>query len=393
MSFMAGASIDRPVAVVGASVAGLFAAYHLARGGAPVRVYEARPTFELIPRTLIVTPAWLRLLDFDPSEAIINRTQAFELISRRTSVRIPLQEPDLVLERARFSRMLVRKLEEVGGQLYFEHRCTGLENGLRLRFQNGSGRVWSEASGVLGADGAHSFMARSMGRSSLEHVAIRQARVSLPPDLPPHIVRVWFDRQSTRFFYWLIPESAQVGVAGLIADTQEEAQRALDRFLAAHDLETIEYQAAWVPLHPLRWGANAAHREGKVLLVGDAVGQVKVTTVGGVVTGMRGAAAAARSLLQGTSYADELRPLRRELNFHALVRSVLDGFTDKDYDRLLRSVNRRTLDVLGCYNRDELGHLFGHLLLAQPRWLTLGARALMFGTRAERIHSLEPAPH
>jgi flavin-dependent dehydrogenase len=110
--------------------------------------------------------------------------------------------------------------------------------------------------------------------------------------------------------------------------------------------------------------------------VGDNAGQVKVTTVGGVVTGMRGAAAAARAILKGTTYRDELRPLRRELSAHALVRYVLDGFTDDDYDQLLEMLNAKTMDVLGEYHRDQLVRLIWHLLSTEPRWLLLGARAL-----------------
>jgi flavin-dependent dehydrogenase len=111
--------------------------------------------------------------------------------------------------------------------------------------------------------------------------------------------------------------------------------------------------------------------------MGDAAGQVKVTTVGGMVTGMRGAAAAARALLNGTSYRNELRPLRRELDAHALVRHVLDGFTDDDYDDLLRSLNRGAEDVLGRYHRDQLTQALWRLLPTQPRWLALGARAMI----------------
>jgi flavin-dependent dehydrogenase len=116
--------------------------------------------------------------------------------------------------------------------------------------------------------------------------------------------------------------------------------------------------------------------EGRTFLVGDNAGQVEVTTVGGVVTGMRGAAAAARAILNGTSYRQELAPLRRELSAHALVRYVLDGFTDDDYDQLLEMLNDETLNVLGEYHRDQLVQLIWRLLSTEPRWLLLGARAL-----------------
>jgi flavin-dependent dehydrogenase len=373
----------RDVTVVGASVAGLFAAYHLARDGVPVRVYEAQAALDPPPRTLIVTSAWLRLLDFDAEETILNRTRVFELISRSASARIELREPDLVVERDAFVALLSRKVQETGGELVFGHRLERMENHRAapvLRFSTERGGREIFAPQVLGADGVGSVVAEGTARDELERVALLQVRVPLPADQAPDTVRVWFDRASTRFFYWLIPESPQTGVAGLIADTTEQAEQALKRFLAMHNLVPITYQEdALVPLHPLRFGTDGASRDGRVVLVGDAAGQVKVTTVGGVVTGMRGGLAAARAILRGASYACEVRRLRRELNFHALVRRVLDGFTDEDYDRLLGLLNRKGQRVLCHYNRDELTRAIWRLLPAQPRWLLLGMRALLLG--------------
>ncbi|MCZ7574874.1 MAG: hypothetical protein M5U01_40500 [Ardenticatenaceae bacterium] len=49
-----------------------------------------------------------------------------------------------------------------------------------------------------------------------------------------------------------------------------------------------------------------------------------MTTVGGTVSGLWGAAAAARALLQGTAYRHELRPLKRELDLHWFIRLLLE---------------------------------------------------------------------
>ena len=374
--------MNAPVSIIGSSIAGLFAGYHLARVGVPVKVYEARADLTRPTRTLIVTSAWLRLLDFDPEEAVLNRIGAFELISRSASVRIPLREPDLVLERGRILRMLARRMRNGGGDLLFGYRLEGIEEcgpGYLLRFGHGSGEESIVTSRVLGTDGVCSTVARAVGKEHLERVAVLQARVPLPSNFPPDTVRVWFDPGSTPFFYWLIPESHRTGVAGLVAETPEEAKHTLERFLVAHDLSPLEYQTAWVPLYTRRVRSQTLMGGGRVLLAGDAAGQVKMTTVGGVVAGMRGALAAARSLLRGTSYTYELRPLRRELDAHALVRHVLNRFTDEDYDELLRLVNRRTSHVLSVYHRDRLIRAFWRLLPAQPRWLLLGARALVRG--------------
>jgi flavin-dependent dehydrogenase len=106
-----------------------------------------------------------------------------------------------------------------------------------------------------------------------------------------------------------------------------------------------------------------------VYLIGDAAAQVKVTTVGGLVTGLRGARAAADANLHRTHYLQELRPLRRELSLHLFIRSVLNGFCSADYDRLLGLLNEKTIQLLGRYNRDQAAGMLYRILLAQPRFL------------------------
>ncbi len=376
---------DIPVAIIGASAAGLFAACHLARRGVPVRVFEAQTPFQPEERTLIVTPAFLRLVDFDVRDAVLNRVTTFELISHRQSVRIPLREADVILDRARFLHLLACRVQEAGGEVLFGYRLKGIIRGgprYMLGFAAGPGRErWVPAIRFLGADGVGSTVARLLGQDSLERVALSQARVPLPADLPADTVRVWFDRRTTRFFYWLIPESPRFGVAGLIAEAPQEARLLLERFLQAQGLEAIAWQESAVPLFPLL-AHRAPRGNGHILLAGDAAGQVKATTVGGLVAGMRGGLAAAQALLRGTFYDAELRPLNRELALHALIRWVLDGFTNEDYDTLLSLLNARGLAVLGRYHRDELGWALWRLLLSQPRWLWLGARALVQRTRA-----------
>ena len=368
-----------PVTVIGASIAGLYAGSGLAEQGIPVTLHEARPRLSPNPRTLIVTPAWLRLLDFDASRAVLNRIHAFELVSRSESARIPLKDPDVILERQRFMDLLIDRLQRAGGTINLGHRLEQIVphgTGYDLHLRNGTGTLRTRATRVIGADGIHGVTRDIVTNGHAEPVALLQVRVPMPGDLDPDTVRVVFDRRETRFFYWLIPESRRTAVAGLIHDTPAQAEEALGDFLSAHDLEPLEYQAAQVPMPPLRFAKNGTDEQ--LLLVGDAAAQVKTTTVGGVVTGMRGAQAAANAILRGTSYSRELRALRRELSAHTVLRAVLDGFTDEDYDTLLRLLNHGATRILAAQTRDELARgLWWRLIRAQPRWLSLTARALV----------------
>jgi flavin-dependent dehydrogenase len=109
-----------------------------------------------------------------------------------------------------------------------------------------------------------------------------------------------------------------------------------------------------------------------VLLVGDAAGQVKVTTVGGTVSGLWGAEAAVESLLSGRPYREALRPLKRELDLHWAIRWLLERGDNRAYDRLVDALNPAVLGFLARNNRDAMAGAIWKLPLLQPRLLAAG---------------------
>jgi flavin-dependent dehydrogenase len=111
-------------------------------------------------------------------------------------------------------------------------------------------------------------------------------------------------------------------------------------------------------------------------LVGDAAGHVKATTVGGVVTGFRGALNVVDNILNSRNNLN-FNGLRRELDLHNLIRKSLRGFTQEDYVKLLDMLNPSTIRSLSSFNRDETVKLLFHLFLSQPRLLLLGLRTIL----------------
>src|SRR5207237_5065805 len=98
---------------------------------------------------------------------------------------------------------------------------------------------------------------------------------------------------------------------------QRRARPKLDRFLSAEGMQPLEYQAALIPLYQRSAPSRRLGRT-DIMMVGDAAGQVKVTTVGGTVSGLLGAHAASRAILKRTKYERELGGLDRELRLHWL---------------------------------------------------------------------------
>lgn len=369
------------VAIIGASSAGLYAAEQLARAGRRIGVFEQQTSLKHARRTLIVTPQLRRVLGYIPDAAVLHRIHVMAVASSNANVNIEFRDPDLVIERSHLTHLLADHAQEAGARLRYGHCFQVLElrpEGVALHFSTANGQATTVVTGaVIGADGLFSKVAAATGIERPPAVPTLQAEVRLPPGWDPAVTQVWFDADDTRFFYWLIPEAAERGVVGLVGDDRAETRALLQRFLDRHGLQPLAYQGAQVALHHPRLRPWSQAGSASVLLVGDAAGQVKNTTVGGTVTGLWGADAAVRALLEGTPYARELRPLKRELDLHWFIRRLLDRLDNPGYDRLVESVAPAVQQFLGRHNRDEMAGAFWKLPLRQLSLLTLGLRLLL----------------
>lgn len=372
---------DLDVVVIGASSSGLYAAEQLARAGCCVGVFEQHARLNPTRRTLIVTSRLQHVLGYVPHTAVLHDTQVIGLATPGTATSVELRDPDLIVERRRLAHFLADRAQEAGAVLYYSHRFHGLEphpGGAAIHLCAADGQPKTAvARAIIGADGVSSDVAMAACLPRPPAVPILQAEVQLPAGWDSAVTQVWFNTDETRFFYWLIPESSDRGVAGLVGDDRAETRALLQHFLDQQGLRPLAYQGAQVALHHPRlrsWGRVGA---APVLLVGDAAGQVKNTTVGGTVTGLWGATAAVRALLRDTSYARELRPLRRELDLHWFIRLLLDRLDNPGYDHLMRSITPVVEQFLSRHSRDQMAGVFWQLLWHQPRLLTLGLRLLL----------------
>ena len=373
--------INPQVAVVGGSAAGFFTAYLLARGGRKVQVLERAEQLDPTPRTLIVTSRMRDLLGPVGESCVVNQIRRFELFTDGRAATVPLERPDLIIERASLIRGLAEQAQHAGAEVQFGRRFIGLEGrggtlSLTVERSRDGAREHVRAETVVGADGALSKVARSAGWPQQLTVPLIQAIVGLPADFSADTVRVWFVPEDTPYFYWLIPESRTRGALGLIGEHGQEARRCLEKFMEKRGFTPLAFQGARIPVYT-GWVPVARQvGPGRVYLVGDAAGQVKVTTVGGIVTGLRGALGAAEAILHG-GYSGELRALRRELNLHLLVRKTLHRFKQADYSRLVDLLNASTRRSLSLYTRDEAARVLWHICVSQPRLLLLGLRGLL----------------
>jgi flavin-dependent dehydrogenase len=353
----------------------------VARGGRQVRVLESKPQFEPEARTLIVTDHFRSQLGASAEKSIVNEIRRFELFTDGRSAQVALKKPDLIIERSQLIPALAEEARQAGANLSFDTRFLGLSpnaRGIRMAVESGGIREELHADSVVGADGATSRVARASGWPPVETVPLMQAIVRLPKDCPVDTTRVWFVPDDTPYFYWLVPESPERGALGIIGEDGRDTKKCIERFLEKKNMEPLEWQGARIPVYK-RWiPVRRQVGTGEVYLVGDAAAQVKVSTVGGIVTGFRGALGVAQALLKNGK-SSELTALRRELRTHWLIRRTLHHFQQKDYSELVDLLDGSIRASLGEINRDESTRLLWNVIRRQPRLVLLGLRGLLMG--------------
>ena len=367
--------------IIGASTSGLFAAKLLAEAGQRVAVFEQQTEYNPTRRTYIITPQLKPVLGFIPEEALLNTIDRMAIETPQSEAEIQLHDPDLIIERNILSRSLTHLAKQAGVELFFGYRFLRFvqeghetilcfldkdEKEIRIRTQ-----------AVIGADGVFSAVGKAAGINPPPFVPIVQAEIKLPKNWDPAVTKVWFNTQDTPYFYWLIPETEEFGVLGLVGENQKGTRKLLDCFLATHQLQAIRYQGGRVAMHhpSLRPWGNIGKLP--VYLVGDAAGQVKVTTVGGTVTGFWGAKAVVKTILTDSSYRHNLRALKRELDLHWYIRTLLERLDNAGYDQLVDNISPKVQNFLGNRNRDQMAGAFWKLPFIQPQMLLVGLRCLL----------------
>lgn len=350
------------VIIVGAGPSGSTAARLLAEQGHNVSVFEehvavGRP----IACTGIVTNALWKFVRKDP-KFIINKLDGVRVIApSKKSVDIPLEET--VICREKFDTYLMQEAVRVGARYFTKHKFVELDGNVAI-FNNRGKTVKRSFDILIGADGPYSAVARSSGLfKKREYYVGTQATVE--GDFDPHWFLTFFGRRSAPgFFAWAVPEGkglSRVGVA-----TQKHVGKYFDLLRDEFNGKVAERQAGPIPIYN---GAREVQKD-NIYLVGDAAGVVKNTTGGGIITGIWSANILADCIKSGKDYSKALRPLRRELWLHKKIRSMLDRFSDDEYEQLVDWMgSKKVKDILFSYPREYPSKFLWRLALAQPKLL------------------------
>jgi digeranylgeranylglycerophospholipid reductase len=366
------------VAVVGAGPAGTTTAHVVAKQGYRTIVIERRSKVgipiqcgELVPtpseaRNLFPSSKRMPGAVNVPHEFITNKTRAIRLISPNGSIyEFPFQAS--IVDREKFDQHLAHLAEDAGAELLLGSTLKNRTSNNELTIKTDSSLIKTNPGLVVGADGAHSVVAQSLGRHykhSESDLSPSLQYVMRGADVDSSVVEMYFGGKIAPGGYaWVIPKGEGIANIGFgmrrsIALDDTPLRIYLERFAfktLASSLKSAKIMSrvgAIIPVGgPLKktWAKNA-------LLVGDAAGHVMASNGGGIPTALCGGMIAgdviSDHLKQDTPlsvYEDQWRAeFGRELDTALRVLRVADSVMPSDSvtDICMRLAGVRFLEPL-----------------------------------------------
>ena len=293
--------------VIGAGPVGSYLAGKLTRLGYKVLVLEKKQTAgQNICCTGVISKECYDLLDITENVAIrqVNSAKFFAPSGRY----LRLWRDDkvaIITDRPALEQTLVKKAQSIGTDYSFNTKVTSIESTAdRLSIRANSNNVEKvfETETAVITTGYGSYLPKNLGLGRIGHVSIgAQAEIATNQI---DEVEIYFDQQvAPGGFAWFVPTNKRKGLAGLI--TSHQAERYLSQFLlklkAQDKIISVEANKnyARIPLQPL-----PKTYTDRLLVVGEAAGQVKSITGGGIYYGILCANIAATVLHQAFDSGD-----------------------------------------------------------------------------------------
>jgi len=333
--------------ITGAGVAGSYVAYRLASLGYEVAVFEEHEKIgEPAQCTGIVGAECFRCFPLFEGTVLreVNSAKVFSPSGRELSIsRDSVQA--YVVDRAAFDRALAEKAQQQGAHYLLNARVgniTILDDRVRVEAEGGGGSF--DAKTAVVASGFGSNLPRKLGLGKAgDFVVGVQAEVGTNGS---DEIEVYFDQEvAPGFFAWFVPTVQGRALVGLFS--RRPTGSCLGKLLSILSFQgkiaTTEAEITYggIPLRPL----PKTYRE-RVLVVGDAAGQVKPTSGGGIYYGLLCAEMAADTIdraLSGSDFSKRLfagydkdwkQRIGRELKLGYLARRLYERLNNRRIDRL-----------------------------------------------------------
>ncbi len=268
------------IVVIGAGPAGSRAAQAAAQRGAKVLLIDRRQRLGIPVQCAEFVPQWICRHASFSSTCIMQEVD--KMVTHLPGRMDEMKSPGYMLDRSLFDKDLAASAISSGAKISIGTKAIGLSlEGLIVA--RGSKKETIRAKIFIGADGATSTIARSVGRNPLKTIAALQYEVVLPQ--PQNHVDVYFHKDYQGGYAWFFPKgkTANAGI-GVVSSKASRLPDLLGNFLdflkrsdKLQEIQIVSKTGGWIPCE---FYENNLFENG--LLIGDAAGHAHPITGAGI---------------------------------------------------------------------------------------------------------------
>lgn len=345
------------VAVVGGSAIGGVCAAECAKRGFKTVVLEEDSVVGKFRRcTSICSESGLRSTGVPFSDSVLNPINGAVIHSPRKELTLRTKEKRaVVFDRQIFDEKSIGRAVSHGAELRLDNRVTSFR-----RCNLSTGKTDIDAHIIVGADGAASSTAVAYGFPAISRfVYCYEAEITSVDVSHRDLVEVFFDNDSLPgFFGWIVPVDERTARVGFGVNDPSRMAKARHDFFAKKEVLPYKSGDKIRDFHaPIPVSSRKSTQHGSVILVGDAAGQTKSTTGGGLVFGSLCAKAAGESIDRYLSEGEELDYETRwrgaygfSLSLHRNIRRLADMLDNSLLDIAVSlNSNPLSLDILSKF--------------------------------------------
>jgi geranylgeranyl reductase family protein len=337
--------MSKDICVIGAGVVGLALAKEMAKRGMEVEVCDMKRKISdnADKASGILSKKGLDSTGINYNNAIVNALDGAVIHSKNEELRIKAKETKaFILDRAALSEICKKEAEAEGVKISLGRKIDKKE----------IKELQKEYKVIVGADGAVSTVANAFNFPNIsDYILTYKAKCTVKQVKDKNVVDLYFDNNITnRFFGWVAPHSDSIIEIGVGVDSKfkKNSKNTFDKFIENPDIsniigenEIINGQGSLIPINTREKTVIK-----NVLLVGDAAGQVKATTGGGIIFGIKCAKTAADAIWENITYGKDLRIYETEwrrkfgadLYIHKLIHNYYSLLGNNQMDMLLKTI-------------------------------------------------------
>ncbi len=351
------------VCIVGASIAGNYLTYLLSKSNLKIVVLEDHKEIGLPFQCAGIISQKLSKLIGLPKKIVLNRVNTAKIVSPSGNfIKLSGNEHPYVIDRIKLDQLFYNEVKDNRNVAYFlaeKYKSFEYRNETDKKYlliETSKRKIIAKM--LIGCDGPLSLVGKQL---NVKNDVIFASQIRVKANFFNNEAAMYFNPQWKQLFGWIVPEGNQIYRIGIAS--AKNVNISFKRFLNELSVDMkdkIDQQGGIIP-----YGVMNKLAFDNILLLGDAAGQVKATTGGGIIMLLTAAKYASNCIhrcFKEENFSKRIikkyyekpcsQTIGRELKLHFIIRLILENFNTRDFEIFFKIIKENKIEHLITFYGD-----------------------------------------